>query len=215
MIGNKDTGKDPKSEAYQGIMDSFVESTKPPELSKAGEEAYSRIRGLQDARYEIAQMTGDIRNEKIPEEVKKTISSREKEITAYVAALPEEERNLITEKLNEDPKAYYSAFAVMKGVSEGERLPCGYGNIRDRIERRIGIIDVLYNRLEASIDYRIAGPGSETYDRAKKLWERVSKEERWQELPEEEKRYLEEYFGEEKEEGVRKDVERKANEESK
>ncbi len=213
--------EDPKSEAYNTIMDSYVEATKPPKLSEKGEEAYEVIQGLQNACYDIAEMTGELDVYRgAPGKVKEDILSMKNRIIEYVAALPEEEQDLITERLRNNPTAYYSAWAVMEGIEKEKAIEgtlTGF-SVRDEIEKRIGKEEELYNRVDASLAYdrgEIGGKGSKTYERAKKLWERVSREERWQELPEEEKRYLEEYFGEEKEEGVRKDVERKANEESK
>ncbi len=224
MVGNKDMGenngiaKDPKSEVYNSIMDSFVEATKPPELSKKGEEAYSRILGLENACYDIAKETGKIDvHDYISEEVESKIRYMKDEITEYVAVLPEKERDLITKRLKEDPKAYYSAWPVIRGLGRGGHILNDSKVLYYEIERRIGNTKELYNRVEASIDYddkgRIAGPGSETYDRTKKLWEKVKGEKHWQELPEEEKQIWEKYFSGEKEEGELKEA--GAKEESK
>lgn len=203
-------GEDPKSEAYQDVMDSFAKATKPPKLSEKGEEAYLMIQGLQDARYEIAKITGNIRDKEVSRKVKDDIISMEYKIAEGVAALPKKDRDLITERLKEDPKAYYSAWAVVRGIENREETDFSNHSFYNEIERRIGNMDELYNRVKASMYHdrdRIAGPGSETYEMAKGAWEKARDSGDLKELPEEEKRYLEEYFGREKKEEVRKDLE--------
>ncbi len=217
MIGDK------REEVYDGIMGSSKGSINPelseervsPELSEEGEQVYLKIERFQNACYDMAKTTGKVYID-ICGDTRYKIRSAGNEITEDVEKLPKEDRELITKKLKDDPKAYYSAERVIEGLPEviikkgviesllNRRKYIGLNLLNREMNIRIGDIDKLYKRVEAAINSergRIAGP--ESYERAKEAWEEVESLENLEKLKEEEGKLWEKYFseaGEKKEE---------------
>ncbi len=232
---NKNMGEDPKSGVYQEIIGSYNQTISPelskqgvspelseegvsPELSEEGKQVYLRILGLEKACYNIAKrIKRPYIYVEISGEVRDKIRSIEGEITKDVAKLPEEDHEFIIEELKEDPKALYSAESVIDGIMKAKKVK--KADLYDALmetDRVIGGLSELYDRVEASIAYdegKIGGPGSYTYERAKEAWEKARDSGDLEESPEEDKKFLEEYFsGEKKEGGVRKDLETEVKE---
>ncbi len=197
------------------VYDIIMGSSKEPINSNSSEEVeevYLKIERFQNACYNMAKTTGKVDMD-ICRDTRYKIRSAGNEITEDVEKLPKEDRELITKKLKDDPKAYYSAERVIEGLPEviikkgviesllNRRKYIGLNLLNREMGERIGSRDELYGRVEAAIDSegdRIAGP--ESYKRAKKLCEEEESLENLEKLEEEEGKLWEKYFGEIREE---------------